>query len=67
MANQPITFSRLLKASPAKVWKAITDRDEMKQSYQPGRFKAEKGFRFQFCTGGPSIEKQYVHLVRLRK
>ena len=65
MANQPITFSRLLKASPAKVWKAITDRDEMKQWYfDLAEFKAEKGFRFSF-TGGPSPEKQYVHLCEI--
>ncbi len=65
MANQPITFSRILKASPDKVWKAITDKAEMKQWYfDLAEFDAEKGFRFSF-TGGPSPDRQYVHLCEV--
>ena len=42
----------LLDATPAKVWKAITDKDEMKQWYFDLKdFKAEVGFEFQFLGG----------------
>ena len=65
MANQPIIVERLLNAPVSKVWKAITDRDEMENWYfNLEEFKAEPGFRFQF-PGGPSPEKQYLHLCEI--
>ena len=54
----------LLDATPAKVWKAITDRDEMKQWYfDLKEFKAIPGFEFQF-EGGPD-DRKYLHKCRI--
>jgi uncharacterized protein YndB with AHSA1/START domain len=65
MDNQPITLERLYNAPASTVWKAITDKNEMKKWYfDLAEFKAEKGFRFQF-SGGPSPEKQYLHLCEV--
>ena len=30
MKNEPVVIERILKASPERVWKAITDKDHMK-------------------------------------
>lgn len=65
MENQIIILERLFSAPVAKVWSAITDKDEMKKWYfDLAEFKAEVGFKFQF-TGGPSPEKQYLHLCEI--
>ncbi len=66
MNNQPIVLERLLNAPAAKVWAALTEKDEMKNWYfDLPDFKAEKGFQFQF-NGGPP-EKQYLHLCEVPK
>jgi len=65
MENKPIIIERLFNAQVSKVWKAITDKDEMKNWYfDLAEFKAEVGFKFEF-TGGPSPDKQYVHLCEI--
>jgi uncharacterized protein YndB with AHSA1/START domain len=65
MNNQPIVIERTFNASPSRVWKAITDRDEMAKWYfDLAEFKAETGFKFQFY-GGPSPERQYLHLCEI--
>ena len=65
MKNQVIVLERVFNSSPAKVWKALTDKDEMKSWYfDLADFKAEVGFTFQFI-GGPSPEKQYLHLCEI--
>jgi len=65
MINEPFVIERTYNAPAEKVWKAITDKNEMKQWYfDLAEFKAEVGFEFQF-TGGPSPEKQYVHLCKI--
>ena len=65
MKNQPLLVERLFNAPVSKVWKALTDKDEMKNWYfDLKEFKPELGFKFQF-TGGPSPEKQYVHLCEV--
>jgi len=65
MKDQPIVLERLYNAPVKKVWDALTDKDEMKIWYfDLAEFKAEKGFNFQF-TGGPSPEKQYLHLCEV--
>jgi uncharacterized protein YndB with AHSA1/START domain len=65
MDNKPIILERQFNAPVKKVWKAITDRDEMEAWYfNLKEFKPEKGFKFSF-TGGPSPEKQYVHLCEI--
>lgn len=60
METKPLIVERIYNASIQKVWKAITDRDQMKEWYfELKEFKAEKGFKFQF-TGGDENE-EYLH------
>lgn len=65
MENQPIIVERTFNAPADKVWTALTDKNEMKKWYfDLTEFKPEVGFEFTF-TGGPSPEKQYLHLCRI--
>jgi len=65
MDTQPIVIERTFNAPVAAVWKAITDKDEMKSWYfDLAEFKAEKGFMFQF-SGGPDDGPQYLHLCEV--
>ncbi len=65
MNNEPFVIERTYNAPIAKVWKAITDKNEMKQWYfDLAEFRPEVGFEFRF-TGGPSPEKQYLHLCKI--
>jgi uncharacterized protein YndB with AHSA1/START domain len=63
--QDPIIVERVFAASPKAIWRALTDKHEMKQWYfDLPDFKPEVGFRFSF-TGGPSPERQYVHLCEI--
>lgn len=65
MNYQPIVVEELIDAPVSKIWKAITNKDEMKKWYfELEDFRAEKGFEFEF-VGGPSPEKQYMHLCNV--
>jgi uncharacterized protein YndB with AHSA1/START domain len=65
MDQKPIIMEILLNAPVQKVWKALTDKNEMKIWYfDLEEFKPEVGFKFHF-TGGPSPEKQYLHLCEI--
>ena len=67
MSEQSIIVERVYDAPVEKVWKAITDKDEMKQWYfELTEFKPEPGFRFQF-TGGPDEGTQYLHLCEIKE
>lgn len=58
---EPFVIERLLNAPVALVWKAISNKEEMKKWYfDLAEFKPEVGFEFSF-TGG-SEEKSYLHL-----
>ncbi|MXV15355.1 SRPBCC family protein [Hufsiella ginkgonis] len=60
METKPLVVERIYNAPVLKVWRAITDKDQMKQWYfELEEFKAEKGFKFTF-TGGDDKE-QYLH------
>lgn len=60
----PVINEVLLDASAERVWKAITDKDDMKQWYfDLKEFRAEPGFEFQFYGG--TEEKQYLHLCKI--
>lgn len=62
--DQPIVMERVYNAPASKVWKALTDRDEMKKWYfDLAEFKPELGFEFKFTAGGE--DKPYVHLCRI--
>ncbi|NOT50626.1 MAG: SRPBCC domain-containing protein [Chitinophagaceae bacterium] len=62
---EPFTIERVYDAPAGKVWKAITDREQMKQWYfDIAEFKPEKGFEFQFAGQGHNGE-QYLHLCKI--
>jgi uncharacterized protein YndB with AHSA1/START domain len=64
MKNDPIIVERTLKVSPEKIWKAITDKTEMKKWYfDVSEFRPEPGFEFHF-EAGPD-DKKYVHRCRV--
>ena len=65
MAATPITIEKTYNAPVEKVWKAITDKNEMKQWYfDIPDFKAEVGFEFQFTGEGKTGEK-FLHLCKI--
>ena len=56
---------RTFDAPVGKVWKALTDNNEMKKWYfDLAEFKPEVGFKFEF-TGGPDDGVQYLHLCEI--
>lgn len=62
--KEPLIKEVLINAPVEKVWKAITDKDEMKNWYfSLEEFKAEVGFEFQFYGGVE--DRQYLHLCRI--
>ena len=62
---KPIVKEVLIKAPPAKVWKAITDKEDMKQWYFTiEEFRPEAGFEFEFSGKGQKGES-YLHLCRI--
>ena len=64
MKTEPFVIERTLNAPAERVWKALTDKDQMKQWYfDLAEFKPEPGFEFTF-TGG-SDDKTYVHLCKV--
>ncbi|MFI5237681.1 MAG: SRPBCC domain-containing protein [Ignavibacteriales bacterium] len=63
--SSPVIKEVLLNASVSKVWKAITDKDEMKQWYfDLAEFKPEVGFEFQF-NGKSEEGVNYLHLCKI--
>lgn len=64
MRNEPFVIERIFNAPIAKVWEALTDKDQMKQWYfDLAAFKPEKGFEFNFTAG--SDTKKYLHLCKI--
>jgi uncharacterized protein YndB with AHSA1/START domain len=60
----PVVIERTFDAPVAKVWQAISDKDEMKKWYfDLPEFKPEAGLEFQFYGG--TKEKQYLHLCKI--
>ena len=63
--SAPFIIERLFDAPVDVLWRAITDKNEMKEWYfDLKEFKAEPGFRFSF-TGGPDDGPQYLHLCEV--
>ena len=64
MSNEAFVIERTFNAPIAKLWKAITDKGEMKQWYfDVAEFKPEVGFKFQFTAGTDT--KKYSHLCKV--
>lgn len=65
MRDTEIVVERTLNAPVEVVWKALTDREQMKEWYfDIKEFKPEVGCEFRF-TGGPSEDRQYVHICKI--
>ena len=64
MNAEPYTYETVLNAPSSRVWKAITEKNEMKLWYfELEEFKPEKGFEFSFSAGEKF--KTYLHLCRV--
>ena len=62
---EPFTIERVYNTPIEKVWKAITDRDEMKKWYfDLEKFDPTVGFEFTFYGEGRKGEK-YLHLCKI--
>ena len=66
MSNkQSLTIERIYNAPVATVWKAITDKNEMKQWYfDLKKFNPLIGFEFQFPGQGKAGQK-FLHLCKI--
>lgn len=65
MKHQPFVIEGIFNAPVEKLWKAITDKNEMKQWYfDLAEFKPEPGFEFRFEGGEPG-KKPYLHLCKI--
>ena len=64
MKNEPFIIEKIYNAPVAKVWKALTDKHQMKQWYfDIAEFKPEVGFEFEFLAGND--KKKYLHLCKV--
>lgn len=62
---EPVIVERVFDAAPDKVWKALTNNDELKQWYFVlPEFNPMVGFEFQFY-GGRDEHTQYLHRCRV--
>src|SRR4051794_40283596 len=65
MTHAPFVIERTFNAPVEKVWKAISDKDHMKEWYfDLPEFRAEPGFEFSF-TGGPDDGEKYLHFCKV--
>ncbi|MEN7551077.1 SRPBCC domain-containing protein [Rapidithrix thailandica] len=64
MNKKLLVIERTFKTPVEKVWRAITDKKQMKEWYfDLKEFKAEVGFEFQFNAGTENGE--YLHLCKV--
>jgi uncharacterized protein YndB with AHSA1/START domain len=64
-ANPPLIIERIFNAPASKIWRAMTDTEEMKKWYfDLPEFKAEVGFSFQFLAG-KDVNHPYLHLCEV--
>ena len=65
MNKDAVIVEKIYEAPIAKVWKAITDKEQMKQWYfDLSGFKAEPGFEFSFFGQNKEGEK-YLHRCKI--
>jgi uncharacterized protein YndB with AHSA1/START domain len=65
LSNGPLVKEIIYNTTVKKVWKAITDNDEMKKWYfDIADFKPEVGFEFEFSGEGKEGQK-YLHLCKV--
>lgn len=67
MSTQPFEIERTYNAPVARVWKAITDKDQMKQWYfDLPAFKPVVGTEFTF-EGGRTPQNMYLHICVVKE
>ncbi len=65
MNTEPVIVEQTFNSYVSKIWKAITDKDEMKKWYfNIKEFKQEKGFEFRFWAGKDE-KNQYEHVCKI--
>ncbi len=65
METKPLVVERVINASADRVWRAITDKDQIRQwNFDIKEFRAEPGFEFEFSAGA-SPTKPYLHLCKV--
>lgn len=64
MSAQPIVVEKVVNAPVSRVWKAITDKKQMKEWYfDIAAFEPKVGFEFQFEGGNEG--RVYIHLCKI--
>ena len=65
--DTPLVIERTFNAPVEKVWKAITDLDQMKQWYFPQleNFKAQEGFETEFNVHHEGVD--YYHVWKIKE
>jgi len=67
MKNEPFVIERTFNAPVKKVWKALTDKEQMKQWYfDIPEFRAKTGLEFRFVVRD-NDGKEWVHLFRVKE
>lgn len=65
MKKSTFVIEQTYSTGIGRVWKAITDKDEMKLWYfDLPEFKPEVGLEFRFM-GGPAEDRQYQHICQV--
>lgn len=65
MKKEAFVIEQTYQAPMENVWRAITNKEEMKQWYfDLAEFKPEVGFEFCFM-GGPAEDRQYQHICKI--
>jgi len=65
MNASPIEIEKIYNAPASTIWKALTDKAEMKKWYfDVDAFEPEVGFEFQFYGAGKDGEK-FLHLCKV--
>ena len=66
MKTDMLVLERTIDAPVDRVWKAITDKNEMKNWYfELAEFRAEPGFEFSFYGGKDG--RRYLHLCQVKE
>ena len=62
--NEPLVIERTFHAPAAHVWRALTDKDQMRHWYfNLKEFKPEPGFEFEFTVEHEGVK--YCHLCKI--
>jgi len=66
LTAEPIVLERTFEADSTAVWKALTDKEKMKEWYfDLKEFKPQVGFEFQFLAGDEKAK--YLHICKIQE